>query len=1282
MNGGALAPGVRVGGRFEVRHRAAAGGMATVYRAVDTRTGHPAALKVVLDRTAELDARVEREARALSAIAHPAVVPILDHGRDHDVGAWLAMPWLDGEDLAQRLGRGPLDPAEATRLLRRVADALAVTHDAGVLHRDLKPSNLFLCEGDIDRVVVIDFGLARIVGTSAVTRVGTLLGTPGYWAPEQARGEPADPRTDLFALGCVFYECLTGRPVFLAEHVMALLAKVLFEELPPPSALRQELPAELDALTLKLLARDPAARFQDARSLLHAVDALRAVRPTAPPAAPAATLTAGEQRVLSVLLAPGALAREGHPAEAAVRAASARLGGRAERLADGTAVVTFHPAPAEGALDLAARAARCALELRRLLPAAPMALATGLGQLAGTVPVGEVIDRAANLCVALPTKSPNDSPMGAPADVKLDEPTVALLDDRFEVDASPQGPSLRRVREAWDTPRTLLGRELPCLGRQDELTALDNHLEMCITERRARVVLLVGPSGVGKSRVRQEFLRAVGDRAEVLFGRGEPWLRDAAFGLLGSVLLRSAGVGPRDSLAVRRHKLRSRVGRHLPPETVERVGDFLGELCRVPSPEEGRPALRAARADPVLLGDQVRRAFEDFAQAELRARPWALVLEDLQHADEASLALLEATLAHLAGTALLVLGVGRAADAAGVFRGPDVARVELSGLGRPAALRLARLCLPSAATEVLGALVTRADGNVFYLEALLRAAAAGRLDPEAPAALAMVQTELEALEPDARRVLRAGAVFGTTFERAGLDALLGREPSPGTFDDALAALVSADLLTVTAEGYTFRHALVREAAYASLTEADRALGHRLAGHHLEATGRGRPAELGEHHFRGGDPSRAQDWFHHAAVDALRGNHFAGVASSVERAVRCGAQGEALGRLRRLQAEASRWAGQAAEALRLGQEALALLPPGTGAWFEAAGEVAVAAGHRSDTVALEAVGRALMEAPGPVTTARVVAAVRLLFTGRLELAASLLGSLAGEAPTGPLEDPRALWDHLARAHARLLAVLPNEPLAEAWLRLGWALGALRAGDLGGCVEEGERAARCFEAAGDWRNAILARVNVGHAYNELGMFPLAVETLEAALEAARRVGVPHLVSAAQHNLGWALAGVGRWREADEVESAAVEALWTRGDRRLELVSRSYLARIQVGLGDLAGAEREVLAALEGSAQAPATRPHLLGSLAAVRLAQGALPAALAAVTEATALLDAAGGMEGDEALVRRTHAEVLGALGDRAGLRAVRAWFEARAGAVRDLAWRARFLRQAPWVGPEP
>src|SRR5262245_1793371 len=236
--------------------------MGEVYRARDLRSGEPVAIKVLHPGLpAEHIGRLAAEAEVLAALHHPAIVRHIEHGVAASGQHYLAMEWLAGEDLATRLLRAGLTVAETISLGVRVADALGAAHARGITHRDLKPANLFLPGGELAEIKLLDFGIARLAHLPRATRTGVILGTPGYMAPEQATGHSViDARADVFALGCTLFECLTGEPAFAGEDIRALLMKILIEDVPRVSELCPAVPAALDALIARMLAKHPAAR--------------------------------------------------------------------------------------------------------------------------------------------------------------------------------------------------------------------------------------------------------------------------------------------------------------------------------------------------------------------------------------------------------------------------------------------------------------------------------------------------------------------------------------------------------------------------------------------------------------------------------------------------------------------------------------------------------------------------------------------------------------------------------------------------------------------------------------------------------------------------------------------------------------------------------------------------------------------------------------------------------------------------------------------------------------
>jgi serine/threonine-protein kinase len=262
-----------------VERRLASGGMGTVYAAHHARTGRRYALKTLLpdeQLSTHAIARFEREARAASAIGHAGIAAVHDFDRTPEGVHYLVMDLLEGETLETRLARvGRLSWDEARPLFLQVADALAAAHRAHVLHRDVKPSNVFLAarEGG-ERAMLVDFGLAKPLKPGQghfVTRTGAIVGTAHYMAPEQARGEAVDERTDVYGLGALLYEMVAGVPPFLGASPFAVMAMLLSERPVAPSSLSPGLAPTVDALILRALSKAPDERFADVPSMIDAV---------------------------------------------------------------------------------------------------------------------------------------------------------------------------------------------------------------------------------------------------------------------------------------------------------------------------------------------------------------------------------------------------------------------------------------------------------------------------------------------------------------------------------------------------------------------------------------------------------------------------------------------------------------------------------------------------------------------------------------------------------------------------------------------------------------------------------------------------------------------------------------------------------------------------------------------------------------------------------------------------------------------------------------------------
>jgi hypothetical protein len=261
-----------LGGRYRLDEPLASGGMGTVYVATDERLGRRVAVKLLKDELAHDDRfvqRFRREARAAAALSHPNVASVFDYGEDSGT-PFIVMELAPGRDLARVLREdGPLPAARARRIATQMCAALGHAHAAGLVHRDVKPANVIV-DAD-DRVKVTDFGIARATGESTLTATGTVLGSAHYMSPEQASGAPVTPASDVYAAGLVLYEMLTNALPFTGESPVAVALRHVSDEVPRPSALNPDVPADLDDAVARATARDPAERWRSAGEMAAAL---------------------------------------------------------------------------------------------------------------------------------------------------------------------------------------------------------------------------------------------------------------------------------------------------------------------------------------------------------------------------------------------------------------------------------------------------------------------------------------------------------------------------------------------------------------------------------------------------------------------------------------------------------------------------------------------------------------------------------------------------------------------------------------------------------------------------------------------------------------------------------------------------------------------------------------------------------------------------------------------------------------------------------------------------
>jgi eukaryotic-like serine/threonine-protein kinase len=272
-------------GRYRLRTRLGRGGMGEVWRALDTAKDREVALKVLgswLGGDPQFADRFRRESAVAARLNAPNIIPIHDYG-EIDGRLYIDMPLINGVDLGALLEQGPLEPARVVGIITQVARALDVAHRAGLVHRDVKPSNILVCTDSDDHTYLIDFGIAKAIGGTQLSMSGAVVGTAAYMAPECFTGV-GDARSDVYSLGCVLFEALTAQPPFDAPHVFAYAR--MHENAPPPrpSAVRAEVPAALDAVVARALAKAPDARFPTTGDLAAAARAALTAPPVPGPA--------------------------------------------------------------------------------------------------------------------------------------------------------------------------------------------------------------------------------------------------------------------------------------------------------------------------------------------------------------------------------------------------------------------------------------------------------------------------------------------------------------------------------------------------------------------------------------------------------------------------------------------------------------------------------------------------------------------------------------------------------------------------------------------------------------------------------------------------------------------------------------------------------------------------------------------------------------------------------------------------------------------------------------
>jgi TOMM system kinase/cyclase fusion protein len=899
-----IAPGTRFQARYEVLNEIGVGSFGRVYRAEQLSTGQDVALKILRIREGEAfepfavqRQRFEREMRLGATLSHPHIVRLIDSGEYGAGTLYAVFEFVGGSTLRQILElEGRLEPAEAVHLMTQVLDALACAHHQGVVHRDLKPENIIVTHSGLRRnATVLDFGLGGFAAGSAavasarITASRDFMGTPAYAAPEQLRGEPLTPASDLYAWGLILLECLTGEPAIQARTAQDAVAQQLGPEpVAIPGWLREQ---RLGRLLVAVTAKDVAARDIAEQALLKALEAIaRDAAPFRDGEPRRLPIAEGERRQVTVLACTTTVRRtDGGPVDLedldqAMQAQHElydevvqQSGHTLVRGQMGQVHVVFgYPKAHE---DDARRAVRMALRIvaltrtasaalsaeRGLMVAVHVGLHSGMGILrvrlasGGTETRVEVVGAPVVLAAQLADRSDDD-------EVLASAETRALL--REEMDCVPAGEALvpdrgamttvfritgERVGSAFDS--SIRGDETPLVGRNGELAQLVSVWERAEAGALG-IVLLHGEAGIGKSRLVRELRRRVPPESFVACrctpeGRGTPLHPIAAW-------LRASPTPLPELLTELEFDVDA---------TWPLFADLL-EVGRGDAPE-------ALRLPPERRKELTLRAVAELVVRTAIRRPLVFAVEDLHWEDPTTGELIrvlldEARAAYLPASRErpgLVLLFSARPEYAATWTGADVTVLPLGRLSRADVARIVNDRRDdSVPADVLDDIVERTDGVPLFVEELAHALGDGDA-PAIPGTLReLLTTRLDALSTSAHESAQLAAAIGREVGYPLLQAVSPHDE--WVLRQDLMELVDARLLFVRRgagqEAYVFRHALMRDAAYESMVRATRQRVHRAIASGLRLqladVADQRPEQLAHHLQEAGElASAAEQW---------------------------------------------------------------------------------------------------------------------------------------------------------------------------------------------------------------------------------------------------------------------------------------------------------------------------------------------------------------------------------------------------------------------------------------
>jgi serine/threonine protein kinase len=898
-------------GHYKILEKLGGGGMGVVYKAQDLKLDRFVALKFLppeLTRNPEAKDRFIHEAKAASALDHSNVCTIHEIGETDEGNLYIAMACYDGETLKSRIEHGPLQIVDAIEIAIQAAQGLSEAHARDIVHRDIKPANILVTKNDV--VKIVDFGLAKLGGRTVITKIGSTLGTVAYMSPEQARGDNVDHRTDIWSLGVVLYEMVTGQHPFPGDYEQAVIYRILNESPQPMKDFRPGVPAKLERIVSQCMEKEDFKRYHDMGEVIRDLQALKKDVESGTVDERESSSGEGrwqmvktskevesERRQVSILIA-GVIGSdvlyERLDAEVAstvlddcfkgLGSIVSKYEGLVEKYVGEGVMATFG-APVAHEND-PERSVRCALEMRSFVERLntistvqlPVKLELHIGVHSGVVIAGSVggqmskgysvIGDAVNVAAGLMQVAP-------PGEIYLSAETHRLVSSLVDVDgphrvdvkgkAQPAEVfGVRSLRSNLGPGRGALGKG-EFVGREQELVTITGALDRVLKKKETRM-FVCGEAGVGKTRLKDELLKVAHSKGISAFeGKCSSFEMNTPYYLWNTLL-----------------KSMLRIGMEMPEaETRTRLHETL-QLLSLGGEEPYLATFLSLRYEEILLEvdqDRKRRIFEaarKFLAAYATRQPVVFVLEDLHWIDRFSQELLE----FMFGTEIVAPAFFFSLYRAEYPHEQRIARwgerVDLNRLPAEKAKELVRSRLgASTVPQALEDLILkRAEGNPFFTEEMIKTLIDRKVIAVKKGTVEILSSDLEAgvpetvqgvimaridrLEERMREVLLDASVIGREFSRPVLEFVL--EKRKGVEAD-LHQLQMMELILEKEEAreleYLFKHYLIQEVAYNTLLAKKRKKLHGLIAKAIETLYADRLKEFFEllaFHFE-----KAEEW---------------------------------------------------------------------------------------------------------------------------------------------------------------------------------------------------------------------------------------------------------------------------------------------------------------------------------------------------------------------------------------------------------------------------------------